>query len=103
MKRQNNSNWVEENERYMQKAQSLTLNKNYREAIKCYEKIAKNLKIEKKAEEDKTSKILLKSKLKKIKKLIKNLNAVASTLNEIFSNDKDYLFKDLQEGANSLN
>ena len=48
MKKTNNSNLIEENERYKQMAQHLTSNKNYRGVIKCYEKIAKNIKIEKK-------------------------------------------------------
>ena len=38
MKKTNNSNLIEENERYKQKAQYLTLDKNYREVINCYEK-----------------------------------------------------------------
>ncbi len=97
MKRLNNSNLIEENEHFKQKAQSLTSNRNYREVIKCYEKIAKNFKIEKKAEEDKTSKSLLKSNLKKIKTLIKILKIVLNSLNEIFSEDKYYFFKDIQD------
>lgn len=47
-KTNNNSNLIEENELYKQKAQYLPSNKNYREVINCYEKIAKNIKIEKK-------------------------------------------------------
>jgi len=97
MKRPNIFNLIEENEQHKQKAQLLTSNRNYREVIKCYEKIAKNIKIEKKAEEDKASKSLLKSKLKKIKTLIKILKTVLNSLNEIFSNDKYFFFKDIQD------
>ncbi len=93
----NNFNFFRENEYYKQKAETFALNKNYREVINCYEKIAKNIKIEKKAEENKTSKRLLKSRLKKIKKLVKDLITVSSASNEIFSNDKYFLFKDLQD------
>ncbi len=97
MNKQNNSNWVEENKILKQRAQDLTIDKNYSEAIKCYEKIAKNIKIEKKAEHDRMSKFILKFKLKGIKILIKDLNAVTNALNNISSNDKHYFFKDLQE------
>ena len=46
MKRPNNSKLIEENEQHKQKAQFLTLHKNYKEVIECYKKIAKNFKIE---------------------------------------------------------
>jgi len=62
MKKTNNFNLLKQNEQYKQKAQNLTSNKNYRDVIKCYEKIAKNIKIEKKAEEYKNSKSLIKSR-----------------------------------------
>jgi len=97
MKRPFKFNLTEENEHHKQKAQFLTSNRNYREVINCYENIAKNIKIEKKAEEDKASKNLLKSKLYKIKKLIKDLKTVSNASNEFFSSDKYFLFKDLQE------
>ena len=97
MKRPYKSNLTEENEHHKQKAQYLTSNRNYREVINCYENIAKNIKIEKKAEEDKASKNLLKSKLYKIKKLIKILKTVLNSLNEIFSSDKYFFFKDIQD------
>lgn len=97
MKKTNNSNLREENELYKQKAQLLTSNKHYREVIACYEKIAKNTKIEKKAEEDEKKKFLLKSRLRQIKKLIKNLKIIVNMLNETFSIDRYYFFKDFQD------
>ncbi len=95
-KTNNNSNLIEENELYKQKAQYLSSNKNYREVINCYEKIAKNGKIEIKAEKDEKSKFLLKSKVKRIKKLIKNLKVI-NALDEMFSADVHYLSKDFQD------
>ena len=97
MKKTNNFNLLKQNEQYKQKAQYLTSNKNYRDVINCYEKIAKNIKIEKKSEKDAKSKFLLKSKVKRIKKLIKNLKIIINTLDESFSADVHYLFKDYQD------
>ena len=97
MKRPNNSNLIEENEQHKQKAQFLTLHKNYKEVIECYKKIAKNFKIEEKTEKNVSAKNNLKCNLKYIKKLIKDLRTVSNSFNEILLKDKDFLFKDLQD------
>ena len=97
MKRPNNSNLIEENEQHKQKAQFLTLHKNYKEVIECYNKIAKNVKIERKIEKEVAAKRSLKSKLKRIKKTIKDLKTVSDSFNGILSKEKDFFFKDLQE------
>ncbi|KKM45241.1 hypothetical protein LCGC14_1561120, partial [marine sediment metagenome] len=97
MKRPNNSNIIEENEQLKQKAQFLTLHKNYKGVIECYKKIAKNFKIEEKTEKNVSAKNNLKCNLKYIKKLIKDLRTVSNSFNEILPKDIDFLFKDLQD------
>ena len=97
MKRLNKSNLIETNEKFKQMAYYYTSHKNYNEVICCYEKIAKILKIEKKTEENNIFKRVLYHRLKKIKKLIKNLKIIANSPSEIFSLGKDFFFKDFQD------
>ena len=97
MKRPNNSKLIEENEQHKQKAQFLSLHKNYKEVIECYKKIAKNFKIEEKTVKNVSAKNNLKCNLKYIKKLIKDLRTVSNSFNEILPKDIDFLFKDLQD------
>ena len=97
MTRLKNSNLIEVNEQFKQKAQFLTLHKNYKEVIECYKKIAKNFKIEEKTVKNVSAKNNLKCNLKYIKKLIKDLRTVSNSSNEILQKEKDFLFKDLQD------